>query len=166
MMKLLAILGVLLGTLVSGKDAPSEADLLGQWVCTGSRFVFMEQSGPLPDKEEADAHLEGMGATESNCALVFSEGHKVNFRLGSKSFNLSWSLDEETLEFKAAIGLFKISGYLVSEGDKLVLVYKRKDLFMMMRFLCTASGRKHIAPLGTLLDSTEGLTVGMEFSKR
>ncbi|MDO5443259.1 MAG: DUF4923 family protein [Bacteroidia bacterium] len=166
MIKQLAILSILIGTLISGKTAPSEADLTGQWGCTGSQFVFMGQAGPVPDKKDADTHLRAMGATETNCVLTFSEGHKANFRLGDRSFNLNWSLDTGTQEFTVSVGWFKISGYLVIDNGKLILIYQRKDLFLMMRFLCTASGRKHIAPLGDLLDSTDGLTIAMEFSKK
>lgn len=167
MIKLITLLGVLLGTLLSGKTAPSESDLIGVWGCTGSQLVFMEQSGPLPDKADVDAHLKAMGASPSNCVLTFTEGHKANFRLGDKDFNLVWTLNPSTHEFKiVALGWFKISGYLLKDNGKVILIYKRKDLFTILRFLCTGAGRKHISPLGDLLDTTDGLTVAMEFTKQ
>ena len=160
------ILGILIGTLLSGNASPSESELLGAWGFAGDRLVFMEKSGPVPDKKEVDAHLVAMGATRSNCVLTFSEGHKASFRLGEKSFDLDWTLDSKSHEFKTSVGPFCITGYLVMEEDRLILTYKRKDLFTIMRFLCTPSGRKHIPSLGALLNSTEGLTIAMEFSKK
>lgn len=166
MTKLIMILGVLIGTLISGKSSPSEAELLGRWGCSGDRLVFMARSGPEPDIKDVDSHLKAMGATESNCVLTFSQGHKASLRLGDKSFGFSWTLDARTHEFKATAGPFSITGYLVREGNKLILAYSRKDLFTIMRFLCTPSGRKHISPLGNLLDSTEGLSIAMDFTRQ
>lgn len=165
MTRLLLSIAVLLGTVLSGGKVPSEADLLGQWGYCSNSYVFMEAEGPTPDKKLVDSHLTDMGATKSNLVLTFSEGHKGNLRLGEKDIDFDWTINPATKEFKVTVALFTIKGYLVKDGGKLSLVYKRSDLFMMMRFLCTAAGRKHISPLGELLDSTRGLTVAMEFSK-
>lgn len=79
--------------------------------------------------------------------------------------DMTWSLDGKTAVFKTAIGPITIKGYLVKKGDSIILTYARPDLFMIMRFMCPPSGRKHIAPLGTLLDKCKGLTLGMEFTR-
>ena len=120
-MKTLVLLAILISSLTSGKTAPSEAYLAGEWGCTGSRFVFMANEGPTPDNR--------------------------------------------TMEFRTSVGIITIKGFLVQENGKLILAYKRSDLFMIMQYLCSPQGRKNISPLGKLLDSTKGLTLAMEFEK-
>ena len=163
------ILTCLLGGLLNSGTAPCEKDLIGTWGYAGNSVVLMDESSAgdisTPSKAETDAHLEAMGAAHSNLVLSFCEGHKANLRLGENSFDIDWQLNPTTKEFKATVGLFTIKGYLVKKGDRIVLAYTRSNLFMIMRFLCTPAGRKHISPLGTLLDCTKGLSVAMEFSR-
>ena len=163
------ILTSLLGGLLNSGTAPCEKDLLGTWGYAGNCFVLMDEPQTdeisTPSKSETDAHLKAMGATHGNLVLSFSEGQKANLRLGDNSFDIDWQLNPTTKEFKATVGLFTIRGYLVKKGDRIVLAYTRQNLFMIMRFLCTPAGRKHIAPLGTLLDCTKGLSIAMEFSR-
>lgn len=164
-----AILACLLGGLLNSGTAPSEKELIGTWGYADNFFVIMDDSSAhgaqTPSKTETDSHLKAMGATHNNLTLSFSEGHKANLRLGDNSFYIDWQLDPATKEFKASVGLFTIKGYLLKKGDRIVLAYTRPNLFMIMRFLCTPAGRKHIAPLGNLLDCTKGLSIAMEFSR-
>lgn len=168
-MIIMTILTCLLGGLLNSGTAPSEKELIGTWGYSDNIFVLMEGSSTdgveTPSKSETDSHLKAMGATHSNLVLSFSEGHKANLRLGENSFDIDWQLNPATKEFKATVGLFTIKGYLVKKGDRIVLAYTRPNLFMIMRFLCTPAGRKHIAPLGDLLDCTKGLSVAMEFTR-
>lgn len=50
-MKILVLLAILISSLTSGKTAPSEAYLAGEWGCTGNRFVFMAGEGLTHDKK-------------------------------------------------------------------------------------------------------------------
>lgn len=156
--------GILSAVLSSG-TVPQEDFLLGKWGCTDNSFVFMKKTGRTPDKKEVDAEVRAMGATKSNCVLTFTKGHKLNFRVGNKSFDLDWTLDPGTKEFATSIGLFTMKGYLVQKGNSILMIYSRRNLFMIMRFLCSSEGKKHISPLGELLDSCDGLTLGMTFNK-
>ena len=158
---LASLLGVLLGT----GTTPTEQQMLGQWGYVDNSYVFMENSGETPAKQDVDIQLKAMGATKSNLVLSFSEGHKGNLRLGDNSMDFDWELNSSTKAFKAMIGPFSIKGHIVKKGDRLVLVYSRSNLFLIMRYLCSAEGKKHMAPLGKLLDSCKGLTLAMEFTK-
>lgn len=162
-MKFLIILSVLISSLLSGKKAPAEAEMTGSWGYIASSYVFMDNEGPTPDKKAVDAHLTAMGATKSNCVVSFSADHKGSLRLGGKSMDFDWSLDPRTKQLKCSVAMVSIKGYLVKDGKRLVLTFKRSDLFMIMRYLCSSTGRKHISPLGELLDSTKGLTLAMAF---
>lgn len=155
----------MLGALLSASDVPSDNELHGQWGCTGNFYVFMDKKGTTPQKDKVDAHLKAMGVTPTGCVLSFKEDHRLNFRVGQKSFDLAWSIDPATHEFKTVYGgFFKLCGYIVRQGDSIVLTYPRKTLFMMMKILCTPEGRKHMQPLGCLLDCCEGLTLAMVFT--
>lgn len=168
-MILITILVCLLGSLLNSGTVPAEKDLIGSWGYVDNGFVLVDGQSTdnvrTPSKADVDSHLKAMGASHSNLVLSFSEGHKAQLRLGENSFDIDWQLNPATKEFKATVGLFTIKGYLVKKGDRIVLTYARTNLFMIMRFLCTPAGRKHIAPLGELLDSAKGLTLAMEFTR-
>ena len=162
-MKLLIILSILISSLTAGKKTPSEAEMTGRWGYVANEFVFMDKEGPTPDKKAVDEHLSAMGASKTNCVVSFSSNHKGSLKLGSKSMDFDWTLDAKTRQFKATVAMVSIKGYMVRDGKRIVLVFKRSDLFLIMRYLCNSTGRKHIAPLGELLDSTKGLTLAMAF---
>lgn len=159
------LLASLLGVLLSGAKTPSEASLNGCWGCVDNIFVFMEDQGPTPSKSAIDAEVKAMGATRDNCQLTFTADHNLNFRVGKKSFDLKWTLDPATKEFKTTVGPVKMTGYLIEQGDNILLVYSKSDLLFIMKFLCSSDGRRHIAPASELLDCCEGLTLGMVFTK-
>ena len=162
---LTTLLSVTLSALLAGIESPSEQSLLGEWHCSGNIAVCMEGAAVPADDAGIGRHLIGMGATADNCTLSFEPGHKCMFRLGEKSFRVSWSLDSVTKEFKATVGLFSIKGYLTVKDDRLILIYSRNNLIMMMWYLCTPEGRQHIKPLGKCLDAGKSLTAGIEFSR-
>lgn len=155
----------MLEALLCANAVPADNTLSGQWGCTGNFYVFMDKKGDTPPHDKVDAHLKAMGVTPTGCVLTFKKDHQLNFRVGEKSFDLAWSIDPATHEFKTVYGgFFKLSGYIVKQGDDIVLTYQRKTLFMMMKILCTPEGRKHMQPLGRLLDCCEGLTLAMVFT--
>ena len=162
---IIMILASLLGVLLGSGSTPTEQQLDGEWGYVDNCFIFMDKSGETPSKQDVDLELKAMGASRTNCVLSFTDGHNGKLRLGGNAMEFKWELDPSTKEFKASVGPFSIKGYMVKKGDRLVLVYTRANLFLIMRYLCTPEGRKHISPLGDLLDSCKGLTLGMEFEK-
>lgn len=165
-----ALIACLLSGFIASGTAPTESQLLGTWGYSGNSFVIMENNAaqatelPTPAKSDVDSHLSAMGASHSNLTLTFTEGHKATLKLGDNAIDLDWELNASTKVFKASVGPFSIKGYLVKKGDRIALAYTRPNLFMIMRYLCTSTGKKHIAPLGTLLDCTKGLSLAMEFT--
>ncbi len=155
----------MLGALLSTSAVPADNELDGQWGCTDNFYVFMNKKGSTPPHDKVNAHLDAMGVTPTGCVLTFKENHQLNFRVGDKSFDLAWSIDPATHEFKTVYGgFFKLTGYIVRQNGNIVLTYPRKSLFLMMKILCTPEGRKHMQPLGRLLDCCEGLTLAMVFT--
>lgn len=162
---ILIILASLLSAILSSGTCPSEQQMLGKWGYADNSFVFMEKQGDTPQKSDVDTCLKAMGASRTNCLLSFSEGHKGRLELGRNAMDFNWELDSATKVFKASVGPFSIKGHMVKKGNRLVLVYTRTNLFLIMRYLCTQEGRKQISELGLLLDSCKGLTLAMEFEK-
>ena len=164
-MRILIILAVLISSFLSGKSVPDESALTGRWGYVANELVFMKEQGQAADKAEVDRLLKAMGASSTNLVLSFSEGHKCRLKLGEKSVGLSWTIDRDAKEFKTKFGVFTFTGKIVRDGDNIVLVYSRKDLFMIMSYLCNQEGRKQMDPLGKQLDSCKGQTIAMIFKK-
>lgn len=150
--------------LISGK-VPSAEFLQGEWHYADNSYVFFKEPGDTPTKELADTNLELMTVRPDNCVLTFLDNRFCTFRVGKMKFKLVWSLNENTREFKASVAFFSIKGFLVQEEDRIMLIYSKPNLEMMMRFLCPASTHKYIKELSTAMDVTDGLTLGIEFCK-
>lgn len=161
----LSILSILIGSLLSSGTAPTEEELIGEWKYSDSIFVFTEKNGQEPSLAEVESHMNAMGARTDNCSITFRKGHEGTLKLGTNSIDINWELDNQTKVFKASVGMFSIKGYLVRVQDNLILTYTRPNLFLIMRYLCSGEGRKHINPLGKELDCCKGLTLGLEFAK-
>ena len=149
--------------LFASTGKPSEKGVTGKWGYDGNRLVFTGKSGQVPSASEIDRCLLKMGASRENLVLTLNPDHTGSLRLGDRSADFSWTLDSDARVLSTTVVLFKLKGYLCVDGDRLVMVYSRSDLFLMMRYLCSSEGKKYIKPFGQLLDCCDGLTVGMEF---
>ena len=154
-----------LEVILAERSAPETHLLAGEWHYSGNSYVFFKEEGETPSKELADENLRLMTVTPSNCVLRFLDERFCTFRVGDKKFRLTWRLNHETREFRATVALFSIKGYLVQKGDCLELIYSKPNLFMMMNFLCPRETHQYIRKLSTAMDCTEGLSLGITFSK-
>ena len=152
-----------LAELAASTEKPLESSVTGKWGYDGNCLVFMDKSGKTPSEEEVDKLMLAMGASYDNLVFTLNPDHKGSLRLGDRSVDFDWTLDSDSRVLNTKVALFKLNGYIYADGNRLIMVYSRSDLFMMMRYLCSAEGKKNIKPLGQLLDCCEGLTVGMEF---
>ena len=142
---------------------PSEA--LGKWRYKGIGMVFMGKTGQVPSVEEATGLMDAMGANREGCSVTFHDLKKCTFAVGRKTFNINWAVHADTREFRVSLGPMGLTGYLVDTGDGIEMIFSRRDLFIMLFFLCTGPERKNIKPLGELLDCTQGLTLGILFTR-
>ena len=149
------------------KDYPSPvpAEMLGKWSFKGVGTVFMGKTGEVPSLAEATALMSAMGANRQGCSVTFHDLKKCTFAVGKKTFNINWAVNADTREFRVSLGPMGLTGYLVDTGEGIEMIFSRRDLFIMLFFLCTGPERKNIKPLGELLDCTQGLTLGILFTR-
>ena len=99
--------------------------------------ISITQNANVGKTAPSEAYLAGeWGYTGSRFVFMANEGPTP---------------DNRTMEFRTSVGIITIKGFLVQENGKLILAYKRSDLFMIMQYLCSPQGRKNISPLGKLL---------------
>ena len=125
----------------------------------------MDKTGAIPSVAEATALMDAMGANREGCSVTFHDLRKCTYAVGKKSFNINWEVNAETREYRVSLGPLGLTGYLVDTGEGIEMIFSRRDLFIMLFFLCTGPERKNIKPLGDLLDSTQGLTLGILFTR-
>lgn len=147
-------------------QVPTADFLAGDWCYDDNVYIFFKAEGETPTKETADRDLELMTVRPDNCELVFLDERTCTFRVGNKKFKLDWRLDPQTREFRARVAFFAIKGYLVQVGDRIALIYSKSNLEMMMRFLCPGATHKYINDLTSEMAGTDGLTLGILFSKQ
>ena len=160
--------GQVSGTIADiARDYPSPvpSEILGKWRFQGLGMVFMDKAGEGPSLAEATALMDAMGANRQGCSVTFHDLKKCTFAVGEKRFNINWAVNAVTREFRVSLGPLGLTGYLVDTGDGIEMIFSRRDLFIMLYFLCTGAERKNIKPLGELLDCTQGLTLGILFTR-
>ena len=145
--------------------SPVPSEVLGKWSFKGIGMVFMEKSGQTPSVAEATELMSAMGANRQGCSVTFHDLKKCTFAVGKKTFNINWSVDPDTRGFRVSMGPLGMNGYLVDTGDGIEMIFSRPNLFTMLFVLCTGAERKNIKPLGELLDCTQGLTLGILFTR-
>ena len=145
--------------------SPTPSEMLGKWSFSGMGMVFMEDKGPLPPEKEVATLMDAMGVNPQSLSVTFHDLKKCTFAVGKKSFNINWAVKAASREFRVSLGPMGLTGYLVDTGDGIEMVFNRRDLFIMLYFLCTGQERKNIKPLGELLDRTQGLTLGILFTQ-
>ena len=145
--------------------SPVPSEMLGKWSYKCSGLVFMGKTGPVPSIAEAEELMNAMGANPLGCSVTFHDLKKCTFAVGKKTFNINWAVDSESREFRVSMGPLGLKGYLVQTDEGIEMIFSRPNLFTMLFFLCTGAERKNIKPLGELLDSTQGLTLGILFTR-
>ena len=145
--------------------SPTPSEMLGKWSFSGIGMVFMEEKGPMPPEKEVAALMDAMGVNPQGLSVTFHDLKKCTFAVGKKSFNINWAVNASNREFRVSLGPMGLTGYLVDTGEGIEMVFNRRDLFIMLFFLCTGPERKNIKPLGELLDYTQGLTLGILFTQ-
>ncbi|MBR3285271.1 MAG: DUF4923 family protein [Bacteroidales bacterium] len=145
--------------------SPEPSEILGKWFFNSIGMVFMDKSGAVPSVAEATELMNAMGATPQGCSVTFHDLRKCTFAVGRKTFNINWSVNADTCGFRVSMGPLGLSGYLVETDDGIEMIFSRPNLFTMLFFLCTGAERKYIKPLGELLDCTQGLTLGILFTR-
>ena len=146
-------------------SSPVPSEILGKWSYKGIGMVFMENTGPTPSVAEASALMNAMGATQQGCSVTFHDLKKCTFAVGKKTFNINWEVFADSREFRVSMGPLGLKGYLVETDEGIEMIFSRPNLFTMLFFLCTGAERKNIKPLGELLDCTQGLTLGILFTR-
>ena len=151
--------------ITENNPSPAPSEVLGKWRLKGIGMVFMEKSGPTPSVAEATELMSSMGADRQGCSVTFHDLKKCTFAVGKKTFNINWSVNADTRGFRVSMGPLGMNGYLVDTGEGIEMIFSRPNLFTMLFFLCTGAERKNIKPLGELLDCTQGLTLGILFTR-
>lgn len=154
-----------LSDVLSSHSVPSADFLKGQWNYIENSFVFYKDSGVTPTTEMVDRNLALMTIRPEDFELIFLDEGSVTFRIGKKKCTLKWKLNAQTREFSASLAFFSVKGYLVQDGERIMLIYSKSDLEMMMKFLCPISTHKYIRELMDELEKTPGLTIAFSFSK-
>ena len=153
-----------IGDIVSKHASPEPSGILGKWCFSGIGMVFMEGTGQTPPLSEVTGLMSAMGVTPQGCSVTFHDLKKCTFAVEKKTFNINWAVDAASREFKVSMGPLGLKGYLVETDNGIEMIFTRTNLFTMLFVLCTGAERKNIKPLGELLDCTQGLTLGIQFS--
>lgn len=157
--------GSRISDILSSHNVPTTNYMTGEWRYTDNSYVFFDKPGKMPSKNVSDRNLALMTVTPDNCRLIFHDGKTCTLSVGDKAYTLKWELNPSTREFKASLLFFSVKGYLVRDGENLVLIYSKSDLTMMMKFMCPFSTHKYIRELSSAMDITEGLSLCIIFKK-
>jgi hypothetical protein len=163
----------LLGTLLNSATTLKQSDLVGTWYFSGSDCVFesenllMQAGGELAaGKIEAqlDTYLAKVGIKQGACSYAFASDGTYTATLGAYQLAGEYTLDvkNKTITMTYLNGLATTTAHVVKSGNSLSLLFEADKLLAMIKKVPLLSKSSAVSSLSKLLDSYDGLLVGMQ----
>lgn len=150
-------------------------DLVGTWDYEGVHVKFQSdnllkkaggKAAALQMEKELNKDLEGMGFKPGITTFIFNENGKFTNVTNGKKIGGKYSYDKEskyiTLRYARILPIkAKVSG----SGKKISLLFEAGGFLSMVTFIGSHSGVSVIKGVSSLLNSYDGMMVGMELKR-
>ena len=172
----LSAFGSVLSSLLGGSSAVTASDLQGTWTYRKADCVFETQNLLLKAggevaatkiESQLESQLSKFGIKPGVCTFTFNaDGTYVaqigQYNLGG-NYTLNPSTNSITLTYLAGLG--RISPKVIKTGDTISLLFQSDKFLSMMQKVGKLSSNSTISTLSSLLNSYDGILVGMQLSK-
>ncbi len=170
-----SLAGDLLGNLLSNTITLSPQTIAGTWNYSGPDCVFESENFLMKAGGEVAAaqietkvapYLAKVGIKEG-MSYTFNTDGTYTMTIGGRVINGQYTLDAEnkTITMTYLAGLAQSTAKIAFTGTKLSLLYDADKLLAMVKGVSKISGNSTVASLTKLLDSYDGLLVGLELTK-
>jgi hypothetical protein len=161
---------------VLGNTTLKQADILGTWNYTSADCVFetenllMKAGGEVAAskiEEKINSTLGKFGLSSDKCAFTFNNDNTYSATIGGRTIQGTYVLDAENKKITMTYlnGLGTMTPQIVKSGNKLSLLFNADKLLKLLTTVSALSGNSTMSTLSSLLESYDGLLIGMELQK-
>ena len=161
---------------VLGNTTLKQADILGTWNYTSADCVFetenllMKAGGEVAAskiEEKINGTLGKFGLSSVKCTFTFNSNNTYSATIGGRTIQGTYVLDTENKKITMTYlnGLGTMTPQIVKSGNKLSLLFNADKLLKLLTTVSALSGNSTMNSLSSLLESYDGLLIGMELQK-
>lgn len=151
------------------------ADIIGTWTYTGvaieleSTNVLKKAGGTVAAstvEKKINEQLEKVGLTENSATITFSADSTftVTSAKNSKTGKYSFDVDEKKINLEITGGK-TMSASVISTSSSLSLLFNADKLIDVITFVSEKVPNSTLKTVATLVNSYDGMKVGLEFKK-
>ena len=159
---------------VLGIDKPSERDLIGTWHYSEPGVAFtsdntLAKAGGEVAAAQAKTKLtesyKAIGLRRDNTQLTFNSNKTFNARLLGKTFNGTWTYDNNEQKITLKTLLFTIPVYAKRTTSGMSYLMESKKLLTILQTVSALSGNNTLQTVGDLSKNYDGIRMGFEMKK-
>lgn len=169
-------LGSVLTNLLGGSSAVTASDLQGTWTYRKADCVFETQNLLLKAggemaaakiESQLESQLGKVGITPGACSFTFNSDGTYVATIGQYNLTGNYTLNTKsnTLTMTYLAGIGRISPKVVKTGASISLLFEGDKLLSMVQKVGKLSSNSTVNSLSTLINSYDGMLVGMQLSK-
>ena len=165
----------LLGSIL-GNSTLSQQSIIGTWNYKGADCVFKTENLLLKAggevaatkvEEKVNAALTKLGITGNQITFTFNADYTYTATIKGRTIQGTYTLDLEnkkmTLTYLNGVGT--ITPQIALTGNTLSLLYDADKLLKFLTTISAVSNNSTLTTLNTLLQSYDGMLIGMELQK-
>ena len=165
-----------LTSLLSGSSTVTASDLQGTWTYRKADCVFetnnllLKAGGEVAAtkiESQLESQLSKVGITPGACTFSFNSNGTYTATIGQYNLSGNYTLNSSanTITMTYLAGLGRISPRIVKTGSSISLLFEGDKLLSMVQKVGKLSSNSTVSSLSTLLNSYDGMLVGMQLSK-
>ena len=169
-------LGSVLTNLLGGSSAVTASDLQGTWIYRKADCVFETQNLLLKAggemaatkiESQLESQLGKVGITPGACSFTFNSDGTYVATIGQYNLTGNYTLNTKsnTLTMTYLAGIGRISPKVVKTGASISLLFEGDKLLSMVQKVGKLSSNSTVNSLSSLINSYDGMLVGMQLSK-
>lgn len=169
-------LGSVLTNLLGGSSAVTASDLQGTWTYRKADCVFETQNLLLKAggemaatkiESQLESQLGKVGITPGACSFTFNSDGTYVATIGQYNLTGNYTLNSKTntLTMTYLAGIGRISPKVVKTGASISLLFEGDKLLSMVQKVGKLSSNSTVSSLSSLINSYDGMLVGMQLSK-
>lgn len=169
-------LGSVLTNLLGGSSAVTASDLQGTWTYRKADCVFETQNLLLKAggemaatkiESQLESQLGKVGITPGACSFTFNSDGTYVATIGQYNLTGNYTLNSKTntLTMTYLAGIGRISPKVVKTGASISLLFEGDKLLSMVQKVGKLTSNSTVNSLSSLINSYDGMLVGMQLSK-
>ena len=169
-------LGSVLTNLLGGSSAVTASDLQGTWTYRKADCVFETQNLLLKAggemaaakiESQLESQLGKVGITPGACSFTYNSDGTYVATIGQYNLTGNYTLNTKsnTLTMTYLAGIGRISPKVVKTGASISLLFEGDKLLSMVQKVGKLTSNSTVNSLSSLINSYDGMLVGMQLSK-